>query len=139
MFRVTYLFTLAVILAASAVFGAEVHKPSDPRGGCPPVEEEIVDLELLAEMLAKTSAIGFVAKIGLKKDIDRMLSKLRAYHNGGGKFTLEQLEEQYNLLLMKIAIQLQDNDLLLHKQLCNAWLKIWMDLSDAKIFREGRS
>ena len=134
MFRVTYLFTLAVILAASAVSGAEVHEPSDPRGGCPPVEEEIIDLELLAEALADTSAIGFFDKVRLKTDIDRMLSRLKAYHNGRGKFTIEQLEEQYNLLLMKIAIRLQENDLLLHKQLCNAWLKIWVDLSDAELF-----
>ena len=97
MFRVSLLLSLAAILALSADSTIEAHDASNPRGGCPPVEEEIIDLELLAEALADTSAIGFFDKVRLKADIERMLSRLRTYHNGGGKFSIEQLEEQYNL------------------------------------------
>jgi hypothetical protein len=104
--------------------------------GCPPVEEEIVDLQILANMLAKTKAIGMFTKLGLKKDIEKVLLRLERFHNGNSKFTLEQLEEQYNLLLMKIAIHLQDNDLALHHHLCNAWLTIWEDLRDFDSFHE---
>ena len=117
-------------------FPVAAHDPATPMGGCPPVEEEIVDLQILANMLAKTKAIGMFTKLGLKKDIEKVLLRLERFHNGNSKFTLEQLEEQYNLLLMKIAIHLQDNDLALHHHLCNAWLTIWEDLRDFDSFHE---
>ena len=100
------------------------------------MEEEIVDLQILAAMLADTRAIGIFTKLGLKKAIEKMLLRLRRFHSGNSKFTLEQLEEQYDLLLMKIAIHLQDNDLTLHSHLCNAWLVIWEDLRDYDKFHE---
>ena len=115
---------------------ATAHVSSDPMSGCPPIEEEIVDLEILGDMLAKTSAVGFLTKLSLKKDIDKVLARLEKFHDGGGKYTLEQLEEQYNLLLMKIAAHLQDKDLATHRHLCNAWLVIWEDLQDPAYFME---
>jgi len=130
------LSALAVVLVLSTSVIA--HDPGAPRGGCPPVEEEIVDLQALGNMLAGTRAIGLMAKLGLKKDIKKMLQKLRKFHAGNSKFSLEQLEEQYDLLLMKIAIHLQDNDLNLHRHLCNAWLTIWQDLKDFDRFHEQR-
>jgi len=38
------------------------HVSSAPMSDCPPIEEEIVDLEILGDMLAKTSGIvtGFL-------------------------------------------------------------------------------
>lgn len=128
---------LMLVLAIPSSSG-DAHDPSSPRGGCPPVEEEIIDLELLADMLANTTAIGLFTKLSLKKDIDKVLKRLEAFHDGKGKFSLDQLEEQYNLLLMKIAAHLQDKDLLLHKHLCNAWLQIWEDLMDYDWFQEHR-
>ena len=121
-----------IVLSLPAI----AHDPSRPRGGCPPVEEEIVDLQLLGDMLADTRAVGLFTKLSLKKDIEKVLSRLRKFHDGNSKFTLEQLEEQYDLLLMKIAIHLQDNDLTLHTHLCNAWLSIWEDLRDYDSFHE---
>ena len=129
---------LLPLLVMSVVLSIPVnaHDPSSPRSGCPPVEEEIVDLQLLADMLADTKAVGLFTKLSLKKDIEKMLLRLSKFHDGKSKFTLEQLEEQYNLLLMKIAIHLQDNDLTLHRHLCNAWLEIWEDLRDFDRFHE---
>ena len=115
------------------------HDASAPRSGCPPVEEEIVDLQILADMLANTKAVSLLTKLSLKKDINKVLKRLNQFHDGKSKFTLEQLEEQYNLLLMKIAIHLQDNDLILHRHLCNAWLVIWEDLRDYDRFKEQQS
>ena len=129
---------LLPVLVMSIVMAipATAHDPSRPRGGCPPVEEEIVDLQILGDMLADTKAIGLLTKLSLKKDIDKVLRRLRNFHDGKSKFTLEQLEEQYDLLLMKIAIHLQDDDLTLHKHLCNAWLVIWEDLRDSDGFHK---
>ena len=131
---------LFVISALALVLSAPVFAtdPISPRSSCPPVEEEIIDLEKLTEMLADTKAIGLLAKLGLRKNIKKVLKRLEAYHDGKGKFSLEELEEQYDLLLMKIASQLQDKDLMLHRHLCNAWLEIWNDLSDFDKFHEHR-
>jgi len=103
---------------------------------CPSVEDEIVDLEMLGEALRGSTAVGLLEKIKLKKKIDELLTRLEAWHEGVRNFTLEQLEEQYNVLLMRIASHIQHKDRLLHQQLCNAWLQIWLDLEDSGRFRE---
>ena len=128
-----------IVMAVFLSLPVIAHDPNAPRSGCPPVEEEIVDLKLLADMLAKTKAVGLFTKLSLKKDINNVLKRLNQFHDGKSNFTLEQLEEQYNLLLMKIAIHLQDNDLALHRHLCNAWLVIWEDLRDFDRFKEQHS
>lgn len=133
--RVCCLPLCCILLLLAPAFQTSAHVASNPLEGCPPVEEEIVDLEILADMLAKTSAVGLLTKLSLKKDINRVLSRLEDYHDGRGRFTLVQLEEQYNLLLMKIATHLQDKDLATHRHLCNAWLVIWEDLKDPERFR----
>ena len=133
----TCCFLLPVLVMSVVLsYPVNAHNPSAPRGGCPPVEEEIVDLQMLGDMLADTRAFGLFTKLSLKRDIDKVLLRLERFHDGKGKFTLEQLEEQYDLLLMKIAIHLQDNDLVLHRHLCNAWLVIWEDLRDFDRFHE---
>lgn len=130
------LFVVLALLTLSFRSPVSAHDVSSPRSGCPPIEEEVVDLHLLAEMLADTAAVGLITKIKLKRDIDQMISRLENYHKGKRRFTLNQLEEQYNMLLMKIAAYLQDKDLLLHRHLCNAWTDIWEDLRDYDRFHE---
>jgi len=103
---------------------------------CPSIEEEIVDLEMLSQALRDSRAVGMFEKIKLKGSIGNLLKRLEAYHDGARKFSIEQLEEQYNVLLMRIASHLQNKDQLLHQQLCNAWLTIWLDLEDSGRFRE---
>jgi len=103
---------------------------------CPSVEEEIVDLEILSEALRESKAVGLFEKIKLKSSIDKLLGRLEAFHNGRRDYSIEQLEEQYNVLLMRIASHLQHKDQLLHQQLCNAWLTIWLDLEDGTSFKE---
>lgn len=103
---------------------------------CPSIEEEIVDLEMLSQALRDSTAVGLFEKIKLKGSIDDLVKRLEAYHDGARKFSIEQLEEQYNVLLMRIASHLQNKDQLLHQQLCNAWLTIWLDLEDSGRFRE---
>lgn len=103
---------------------------------CPAVEAEIVDLEMLAGALRGSNAVGFIEKIKLKSSIDDLLKRLEAYHDGRRNYSLEQLEEQYNVLLMRIASHVQHKDQILHQQLCNAWLRIWLDLEDSGRFKE---
>ncbi len=103
---------------------------------CPSVEDEIVDLEMLGEALRGSTAVGLFEKVKLKRNIDELLTRLESWHDGKRSYTLDQLEEQYNVLLMRIASHIQHKDQVLHQQLCNAWLQIWLDLEDSGRFRE---
>lgn len=103
---------------------------------CPSVQEEIIDLQILADGLKKSKAVGFFEKISLKSAIDDLLHRFESFHAGDRKYSLEELQQQYDILLMRIATHLQHHDVLLHQQLCNAWEIIWEDLSDPTRFSE---
>ena len=103
---------------------------------CPAIQEEITDLELLAEGLKKSHAVGFLEKLRLRSSIDDLLDRFQTFHDGDRRFSLDELQQQYDVLLMRIASHLQHRDVLLHQQLCNAWEAIWQDLSDPSKFGE---
>jgi len=116
-----------------------VAAPAGPYSACPSVEEEIIDLQMLIAGLRDTTAIGKLTKLRLRSDINIILRRLERLHDSNSRFTLDQLEEQYHLLLMRIATLIHDDDLLLHQQLCNAWARIWFDLKNPDSFRQMRS
>jgi hypothetical protein len=111
----------------------------EPLSACPSVDEEILDLQMLSGALRDTKAVGTMTKIRLKSDINKVLKRLENWHAGKTKFTLDELEEQYNLLLMKIATLINDRDQVLHQQICNSWVGLWLDLKDPDSFRKIRS
>lgn len=103
---------------------------------CPTVKHEIVDLDMLADGLKHSDAVGLFEKLQLKSAIDELVARLKAYHGGARSYTLAQLQEQYDLLMMRIARRLQDKDLALHGRLCNAWEPLWSQLQDRGRFLE---
>lgn len=131
---------LAALLLTAGASGHAQTAPPDKHAAalqaCPAVGREIVDLDRLAKGLEHSDAVGLFEKVRLKSAIDDLLGRLKAYHGGARRFSLEQLQEQYDLLMMRIATQLQDKDALLHGQLCNAWDSIWATLQDRKTFQE---
>ena len=97
-----------------------------PRTSCEEsIEEEIVDLELLERRVRKTKAIGALTKLRLRSDIKDLMAKLKRYHAGKSDLDIDQLNEQFDLLYMKVVSLVQDKDLDLHRQLCNSWDQIW--------------
>jgi hypothetical protein len=129
--------SLAATPSAAQTSAAEKHAVA--LQNCPTVSKEIVDLDNLAKGLQHSSAVGLFEKLKLKSAIDDLLARFKDYHRGAGRFTLEQLQEQYDVLMMRIASQLQDKDASLHGQLCNAWDSIWATLEDRKAFLEKLS
>jgi len=103
---------------------------------CPKVSQEIVDLDVLADGLKNSNAVGLFEKVRLKSSIDELIGRLKAFHAGARRYSLAQLQEQYDVLMMRIATQLQDKDLPLHGRLCNAWDSIWSQLADRGRFME---
>lgn len=103
---------------------------------CPAIEDEIIDLQLLAKGLKKSKAVGMLEKLKLKSAIEDLVDRFDAYHQGVRRFSMAELQQQYDVLLVRIAAHLQHKDILLHQQLCNAWFLIWEDLSDPLRFQE---
>lgn len=133
-------FPLALLTASHLSYG--LVRLSGPEPGdaalqsCPSIEDESIDLRLLAKGLKNSSAVGIFEKLKLKSAIENLVGRFDAYHQGARQFSLEELQQQYDVLLMRIAAHLQHKDILLHQQLCNAWFLIWEDLSDPTRFTE---
>jgi hypothetical protein len=131
---------LVIVMAGDSIQDATAALTNDSREqvlqACPAIEEEIVDLELLADGLRASKAVGLFDKIRLKSSIDELLARMEAFHDGNRGYSLEELQEQYDVLLMRIAVHLQHKDIILHGQLCNAWGLIWFDLEDPGRFAE---
>lgn len=125
--------------AATPTAAADAAAHAAALQSCPKVSQEIVDLEMLEQGLKRSDAVGLIEKLRLKSSIEDLIDRFKAYHRGGGAFSLDQLQEQYDLLMMRIAGQLQDKDPLLHGQLCNAWESIWATLQDRSRFMEKLS
>jgi hypothetical protein len=128
---------VAVVLPAcvAPVAMGQANPPADSAHAtalqaCPKVTQEIVDLNVLADGLKNSNAVGLFEKVRLKSAIDELIGRMKAFHGGARSYTLAQLQEQYDVLMMRIASQLQDKDLQLHGQLCNAWDSIWSQLAD---------
>jgi hypothetical protein len=133
----------AVLLTASVapVAMGQARAPADSTHAsalqaCPKVSQEIVDLDVLADGLKNSNAVGLFEKVRLKSSIDELIGRMKAFHGGARSYSLAQLQEQYDVLMMRIATQLQDKDLPLHGQLCNAWDALWSQLADRGRFME---
>lgn len=125
---------LAVCLPQFAAAQATPHATA--LQACPTVKAEITDLDMLADGLKNSNAVGVFEKLRLKSSIDELIDRLKAFHAGRRSYSMDQLQEQYDLLMMRIARLLQDKDLALHGQLCNAWEPLWAQLQDRKRFLE---
>lgn len=132
--RAVVALALGLMLATPGAGAADGAARLQALQACPTVEEEIVDLQLLADGLRKSNAVGMLEKLRLRSAIDDLLARFEAYHAGASRYTQAQLQQQYDLLLMRIAAHLQHKDQLLHGQLCNAWEAIWLDLIDSDRF-----
>jgi hypothetical protein len=130
------LLVIAAARAAVTAGSASEAQRATALQACPAVEEEIVDLNLLADGLRKSDAVGLIEKIRLKSAIDDLVGRMEDFHEGRRAYSLPELQEQYDVLLMRIAAHLQHKDTILHGQLCTAWFMIWQDLEDPGRFAE---
>ena len=127
---------LALVVCLPEFATAQTTTHATALRACPTVQSEITDLDMLADGLKNSSAVGVFEKLRLKSSIDELIDRLKSFHAGRRSYTMDQLQEQYDLLMMRIARQLQDKDLALHGQLCNAWEPLWAQLQDRNRFLE---
>ena len=76
-------------------------------------------------------------KISLKNQVDDLLDQFRAYHKRQTRATLPELQESYNLLLLKVLSLLQDSDPPLARDIVQSRAAIWGILSNPKKFTDA--
>jgi hypothetical protein len=91
-----------------------------------------LDLKSLEERLKDTHAIGVLTKLSLKNQVDDLIGKFRAYHEGERPPTLPELRPAFDLLLMKVLSLLQDSDPALAHDINASRDAIWGVLADKR-------
>jgi len=111
--------------------------PHPPAAG--KAAEPALDLKSLEQKLKETDAIGLMTKLSIKNQVDDLVERFRAYHDGRRPPTLPELRRPYELLLMKLLSLLQDRDPGLAKALDGSREAIWVVLSDRDKFSQHSS
>lgn len=96
--------------------------------------EPTLDLERLEKRLKETEAIGFFTKLTLKNEVDDLLARFRAYHEGNSTATPEELRRPYETLILKVLSLLQDADPPLAKEILRSREALWAILTDRDKF-----
>ena len=77
-----------------------------------------------------TNAIGLLTKLSLKNQVDDLVTRFRAFHEGHKPPTLAELRPAFDLLLMKVLSLLQDKDTALAAEINASRDAIWSVLTD---------
>jgi hypothetical protein len=93
-----------------------------------------IDLKALESRLRDTQAIGVFTKLTLKNQIDELLDRLRAFHQGKVKTSLSDLRRSYDMLVLKVLALLQDADPPLASAVAGSREAIWGILSNPAKF-----
>ena len=92
--------------------------------------EASLDVAALTARLRDTSAIGVFSKLALKNQVDDLLKRFRAYHQGGQRTSVASLRQPYNMLLLKVLSLVQDSDPSLARAISGSREAIWSILAD---------
>ena len=96
----------------------------------PPAAPSPLDLKSLEQRLKESSAIGVLTKLSLKNQVDDLVQRFRAFHQGQRPPGLAELRPAFDLLLMKVLSLLQDKDVMLAKDIDASRNAIWGVLTD---------
>lgn len=117
---------------AAAKPAPEPRAPTDakPATAPAPAAAAPLDLKALERRLKETDAIGVLTKLSLKNQVDDLVRRFRAYHDGQRPPTLNELRPTFELLLMKVLALLQDKDTALARDINASRDAIWSLLTD---------
>ncbi len=94
-----------------------------------------LDLAALEKRLKDTDAIGVFTKLTLKNQVDDLLGRFEAHHDGTNKASLADLRQPFDLLIIKVLSLLQDRDAALAGAIATSREAMWAILSDPARFR----
>jgi len=112
------------VLAALA-FGLMLGWPTGARA-----DGGTLDVATLRVRLKDTPAIGLIAKLRLKSEIEDLVSDLAAYHAGHPTRTLDELHTRYRNLVVRVVGQLEHGDGALAHDLTESTDQLWEALAD---------
>lgn len=115
----------------------QIPKPKAATLVAVPPPAPTLNLASLETRLRETDGIGVFTKLALKNQVDELLDKFRAFHQGRVNTTLATLRQPYDLLLMKVLSLLQDSDPPLAQAIVASREAIWSILADGKKFLEN--
>jgi hypothetical protein len=112
-------------VAAPTTALSKAAPPVAARPTAPPL-----DLRTLEQRLKDTNAIGLLTKLSLKNQVDDLVGRFKAFHDGQRPPTINELRPAYELLLMKVLALLQDHDTKLANDINASRDAIWGVLTD---------
>ena len=89
-----------------------------------------LDVATLRVRLKDTPAIGPLAKLRLKTEIEDLMHDLAAFHSGHGTETLEELHARYCDLVLQVVALLEQGDVSLAHDLTASTDHLWTTLAD---------
>lgn len=89
-----------------------------------------LDLKSLEARLRETQAISVFTKLALKNQIEDLLERFRAFHQGRLHTSWMELRQSFDMLMMKTLALLQDADASLAGALASSRESLWGILSD---------
>lgn len=95
-----------------------------------PVPAAPLDLDALRARLKETAAIGLMAKIELRSQVDALVDRFRAHHAGGPSSAIDALRQSFNALVQKVLALIRDGDPALAAMLARSREAIWGVLED---------
>ena len=114
-------FAALAALALTLVIGLPAVARSD--GGT-------LDVATLRVRLKETPAIGPVAKLRLKSEIEHLVRDLAAFHVGHSSETLDGLHARYRDLVLRVIALLERGDAPLAHDLAVSTDQLWATLAD---------
>jgi hypothetical protein len=97
-------------------------------------DDGALDVATLRVRLKDTPAIGPVAKLRLKSEIEHLVSDLAAFHAGRATETLEGLHARYRDLVLRVITLLEQGDASLAHDLTVSTDHLWTTLADPRQF-----
>lgn len=94
-----------------------------------------IDFVSLEDGLRKTDAIGLGEKLSLKRDLDRLVEKFHAFHEGTEDDGIEKLESSFHRLVNKTLSLLRAGDPDLHQRISASRGGLWTLLRDRDTFQ----
>lgn len=89
-----------------------------------------LDVATLRVRLKDTPAIGLVAKLRLKSEIEDLIDDLAAFHNGRAHQALDTIQARYRGLVVRVVGLLEQGDAPLAHDLTASTDHLWATLAD---------
>jgi hypothetical protein len=123
--------------SGSAGSSAVPTPPGQQGTGQPAGAGQSINLASLEQRLRDTSAIGVMTKITLKNQVDELVERFKAHHEGRDATPLSQLRPPFDTLILKVLALLQDKDPTLASSIAASREALWAMLADRSQFSRG--